>query len=116
MEIPALYTALSALSAFGTKFDVSANNVANLNTNDFKRSRTVLEENPSGGVEAKVQKDETPGAPVPEFLGNQGKELSNVELQNEVADQIVARTGIEANLQTLKTASDLTKSIIDIIA
>ncbi|MBI3014289.1 MAG: flagellar biosynthesis protein FlgC [Candidatus Tectomicrobia bacterium] len=116
MKISGFYSALSAISAFGKKFNVSANNVANLNTNDFKRSRVTMAEQRPGGVKAEVEKDNTPGAPVPEFLGEKGTELSNVELQDEVVDQIIAQRGIEANLKTVKTADQITKSVIDILA
>ena len=116
MNISAFNTALSAISAFGKKFNVSANNVANLNTNDFKRSQVTLTEQEAGGVGAKVETDDTPGAPVPEFLGEKGTDLSNVEFEHEVVDQIIAQRGMEANLKTLKTADQMTKSVIDILA
>ena len=44
----------SALRAFSQKTNVIANNVANVNTDGFKKSRTTLEEGPTGGVNARI--------------------------------------------------------------
>ena len=42
-------TTLSALNAFSVKSQVTANNVANVNTDEFKKSRVdFVEGNPSG--------------------------------------------------------------------
>jgi len=40
--ISAIHTALSGLPAFAKQFDVSANNVANINTDGFKKSGTAF--------------------------------------------------------------------------
>ncbi|MBP1716385.1 MAG: Flagella basal body rod protein [Deltaproteobacteria bacterium] len=40
----ALNAALSALGTHEKKLDVTANNIANLNTEGFKKSRAVLQE------------------------------------------------------------------------
>jgi flagellar hook protein FlgE len=42
-------TTLSALRAFGLKFQVTANNIANVNTDGFKKSRADLKDNQKAG-------------------------------------------------------------------
>ncbi len=44
MALTALYAASSGMKALDTKLDVLANNLANINTNGFKRSRTNFED------------------------------------------------------------------------
>lgn len=113
--IPAIDIALSGLTAFAKKLDVSAHNVANVNTDGFHKSRVEAVEVGTGGVLPVVQKDDSPG---PSVLKDRGYgaaqvELSNVDLGGEAVTQIVAQRGFEANLRTLKTADDLLGSIID---
>jgi len=48
--IGAMYSALSGLTAFSTQIDVTAHNVANVMTNEFKKSRTEFVALENGGV------------------------------------------------------------------
>lgn len=102
--ISAIHTALSGLSAFGKQLDVSAHNVANVNTDGFKSSRTEFVEAQSGGVLPVVRKDNSAGPSVLKDTaeGPRQVELSNVDLGQEVASQIIAQREFEANLRTLK--------------
>jgi len=60
----ALYTALSGIEASLTRADVSANNVANVNTTAFKSSRVNQVERYGGGTRvSSVDRDQTQGAP-----------------------------------------------------
>ena len=113
--ISAIHTALSGLTAFAKQVEVSAHNVANVNTDGFKKSRTEFVEVETGGVLPVVHKDDSSG---PAVLKDTGYglaqvELSNVDLGEEVVNQIIAQRGFEANLRTLKTADDILGSIID---
>ena len=40
----------AALKAFGTKMEVTANNVANVNSDEFKKSRATLKEGENGAL------------------------------------------------------------------
>jgi len=113
--ISAIHTALSGLTAFGKQLDVSAHNVANVNTDGFKKSDTTFVEAPSGGVLPVVQKDNSPGPAVLKDTaqGYMQVELSNVDLAEEAVSQILAQRGFEANLRTMKTADDMLGSILD---
>ena len=59
--ISALNGTISALRAFVTKLGVTADNIANVNTDGFKRNRAVLHEDLSGGVRVQLSKDQSPG-------------------------------------------------------
>jgi flagellar hook protein FlgE len=114
--ISAIYSALSGLTAFSTQIDVTAHNVANVITNEFKKSRTEFVALETGGVLPVIQKNESSG---PSILNNTGYgsaqlELSNVDLGEETVNQILAQRGFEANVSTLKTADDMLGTILDI--
>lgn len=113
--ISAIHTALSGLTAFAKQIEVTANNVANVNTDGFKKSRTEFIEADAGGVLPVVQKDDSAGPAVLKDTGYGPAqvELSNVDLGEEAVNQIVAQRGFEANLRTLKTADDMLGSILD---
>ena len=114
--ISAIHTALSGLTAIGKQIEVVAHNVANINTDGFKKSRTEFVEIPTGGVLPVVEKDDSSGPTVlRDTGGNQTMvELSNVDLGKEMVQQIVAQHSFEANLQTLRTGDALLGSILDI--
>jgi hypothetical protein len=56
--ISAIHTALSGLTAFAKQIEVVAHNVANVNTDGFKKSKTEFVEIPNGGVLPVVEKDD----------------------------------------------------------
>lgn len=114
--ISAIHTALSGLTAIGKQIEVVANNVANVNTDGFKKSRTEFVEIPSSGVLPVVEKDDSSGPSVLRDTGGNQTivELSNVDLGEEVVQQIVAQHSFEANLLTLRTGDALLGSILDI--
>ena len=114
--LSAIYPAFTGLAAFATQIAVTAHNVANVNTNGFKKSKTDLVAVETGGVLPVVQKDKSAG---PAILNDTGYgpaqlELSNVDLLEETANQILVQRGFEANLQAIKTADDMLGSILDI--
>ena len=113
--ISAIHTALSGLTSFGKPLDVSAHNVANINTDGFKKSETSFVESPGGDVLPVMQKDNSPGPAVLKDTsqGSIQVELSHVDLGEEAVNQILAQRGFEANLQTLKTADTMLGSLLD---
>jgi len=115
--IDGAYAALSALDGFSKKLAVVSNNVANSNTDGFKKSRAILEEGHNGGVEVSIQKVDTPGSPIPHEEGSrvQTEESSNVDLPEEMAQMIVAQQGHEANQKSLKAQDELLGTILDIV-
>jgi flagellar basal-body rod protein FlgC len=115
--ISSLHTSLSGLNAFQKQLGVAANNLANVNTDGFKKSRTVLESTQPQGVSAKSQKLELPGPLALEQTpdGEQLVEKSNVDVGEEMPNVIVGQRAYEANLKMLKAADEMVGSLLDIV-
>ena len=106
---------ISALNALGTRQAVTANNIANVDSAEFKASRTTLNEGQTGTVSTKVQQINTPGVMINQPDGSL-EELSNVDLGKELTDMIPTQHGYEANLKALQTQGDMEDSVIDLIS
>ena len=92
--------ASSALQAFSTSQQITANNVANLNTDGFKASRATFQENSrAGGVTASVSS-----------TGD------SVDISREAVNLISNTHGFKANLNVLKAADEMTKQLLNIKA
>jgi flagellar hook protein FlgE len=91
--------AASALNAFSVRQGVTANNIANAETPDFKASSVRMEEVPAGGVTA------TP---------DQGKDP--VDISKEAANLLVNSSLFKANVATVKTVDEMTRALLDIKA
>jgi flagellar basal-body rod protein FlgC len=114
--------ALSALGAFFRKIDVTANNIANSETNNFKKSRVEMEEVYPSGVKVSISRIGTPGDPLPpdEALPPeeraQNLESSNVNVVEQLVNLIVTEHDFSANIKTIQTKDEMEKQLIDIIA
>ena len=108
--------AISALSAFKKKSSVIANNVANVNTDEFKKSRATFAEGASGGIRVNIQEIDTPGIPKETIRDDEVTEVesSNVDLAEELTEMIPTTIGYKANLKTIKTHQDMLGSLFDI--
>ena len=110
-----LNTALSALDAYGKKLDVTANNIANVNTDSFKKSQATFQEGDPSGVVVSISRVNTPGAPIPSEDGTgKPRESSNVDLAEEIVNLKTAKHGFQANLKTLKAEDEMLGSLFDI--
>lgn len=105
---------ISALHALSTKQSVTANNIANSETKDFKKSMTVLEEGSNGTVHAKTQPINTPGTMINQPDGSL-EEMSNVDLIQEATDMITTRHAYEANLKALNISTSMDDTVLDLI-
>ena len=114
--ISAYQSALSAFQAFGTKIEANSNNIANANTDGFKKNRVTLAEVQPQGVKAQVSKVTTPGAEVfQETSGGLSRvELSNVELSSEIPEMNMNSQLYKANLKTLETVNEMAGTLLDI--
>jgi len=115
--ISAVSSAVSAINAIETKMAVLSNNVANSQTNGFKKSRADLKQGDNGGVEVEITQVNNPGPmlSVEENGGTVEKEMSNVDLAEELPQTIIAKTGYDANLKMVKTQDEMMGSLLDII-
>jgi len=89
----------SALQAFSTSQDVTANNIANINTDNFKASKVTLEEKTGGGVTATAVKTQ-----------------DSVDISREATNLLISAQGFNANVKALETATDLTKQLFSVKA
>ena len=118
MPLGALPATYSGLSVSQRKIRVTANNIANVNTGGFKKSRTVLSTVQPHGVKAEVEQVETagPSALKQTAQGEQSVERSNVDIGEEMVNLLSGQRGYEASLRTLKTAAKMVGSLIDVVA
>lgn len=105
---------ISALNALATKQAVSSNNVANLDSVEFKKSTALLEEGQTGAVSTKIQKVNTPGVMINQPDGSL-EELSNVDLGQELVGMIPNQRGYEANLKALQVNGEMEDTTLDLI-
>lgn len=89
----------SALQAFSTSQQVTAHNVANINTDEFKASRSTFQENGGGGVSATASATK-----------------DTVEISREAVDLMSNTAGFKANIAVMKSADDMTKELFSIMA
>lgn len=111
-------SALSALQSFGTKLHSNSNNIANANTNEFKRTRVINATADPAGVRAQVEKVETAGPIAFEETssGYDQVELSNVDLGVEIPDMNLNSTMYRANLKTIETVNEMTGELLKLKA
>lgn len=115
--VGSISSSVSALQAFSKQIAVSANNVANVYSDDFKKSRAINSEGENGGVESVITKVNTPGPLVEDPLSPTGelKELSNTDIAEEFVNQITAEQGFAANTKVIKTYDETIGSLLDIL-
>lgn len=89
----------SALQAFSTSQQVTAHNVANINTDEFEASRTTFQENGGGGVSATVSATK-----------------DTVEISREAVDLMSNTAGFKANIAVMKSTDDMIKELFSIMA
>jgi flagellar basal-body rod protein FlgC len=111
----AINIALTALSAFEKKNDVIANNIANVNTDGFKKSRATMAEADPSGVKPSVERVNTPGDIVTlEGAPPTTRETSNVSTEEEIIALDVNTFHYEANLKAVETAEEMQGTLFDL--
>ena len=115
--ISAMNSTVSALRAFVTKLGVTADNIANANTDGFKKSRATFQTDQNGGVRVEIRRDETPGFryDVTENGETLEKETSNADLTEEIPNLMVTKCAYQANLKTIETQDEMLGSLLDTI-
>lgn len=116
--ISGTYAAVSGLQADATRVANNANNVANMNTDGFKKARGILSEKIPQGVGTTVERVGTPGPVALEATarGEEMVEQSNVDLNEEIPELLLNRHGYDANLKTITMADDMVRTLLDLKA
>jgi len=104
-------TSLSALSALSTVQQVSANNIANVNTEGFRASSVTLESGP-GDQGVRVSAIRESSAPAP-FIG--GVEGSNTDIATEMVDMITTGHAFSANTAVVRASEEMTGHLLNMI-
>jgi len=89
----------SALSAYAIRQAVTANNVANVQTEDFKASRAINSEKPNGGVSVRVEKTE-----------------DRVDISREAVNMMSNSSSFKANTKAIKANDEMTRELLNIKA
>jgi flagellar basal-body rod protein FlgC len=115
--ISAVNSTVSALQAYKTQMEVTSNNVANVNTEGFKKSKATLKEGVTGNVQVDVNQVNTPGHRYQGLEGDQmvEKETSNVDLTEEFPQMMVTQHAYEANMKVLQTQDRMLGTTLDIL-
>jgi flagellar basal-body rod protein FlgC len=113
-----IHSALLGMQAFAAKVEKNANNIANMNTEGFKKDRVILSAQTPQGVRADVEQDEVPGPWIdePTEQGMVAREGSNVDLTKEIPDLMLNVHGYTANLKTVQSVDEMLQSVLDIQA
>ena len=133
----AMLSSASSLRAHMTKMDVIANNIANVNTNDFQASRVGFAEsfsqtmqqarqaasnnagtNPmqvgSGVSLASIDRITTPGAQ--RIMDGEVETMSNTDLAKEITSMIVTQRAFEASARVMPVADSMLEEVVNLRA
>jgi len=102
--IAGMASAFSAIQAGARMLSIGAHNIANAQTEGFKRTRAIPVESSAGaGVTVTLQKDERPGH---QLLFSQDalrlREGSNVDLDEEIISNLQTVNLLEANIASVR--------------
>ncbi len=110
MSVQGLGSTVSAIKAFGTKMLSIADNVANSQSVEHKKTRVLMmEQDNKHGVKVNITRIDTPGP-----LSLDGEELSNVDLAEEFSSMIITQTGFAANVKMAQAVDEMMGTLINI--
>lgn len=97
---------ISSMNAHTTWMNVNANNVANVNTNGFTPTDTLINEGKKDNPTATLRKSDATAS----------ENMSGTNLAKELTDQIVVKDATGFNASAIKTQNEMTKTLLDILA
>lgn len=112
----AINTALSGLRAAEKRLEVSADNIANVNTEGAKAKEVGARTGDQGGVIVDIRVKDPATVTVPSLDGQGTTELPNTSLDQEVVNQVQAGVEVKANLRVITTQKNLDQALLDIQA
>lgn len=127
MSISSLGAGLSGLQSFQRAQDVTANNIANVDTNGFKPQQANFQAQPNGGVNALVSGGPTVAqsltAPAAALQGGTGSAPttdtpapSGTDLTKETVNSLEYKYGFDMSAQVVKTTDQMLGTLINIQA
>ncbi|MDR2390821.1 MAG: flagellar basal body protein [Planctomycetota bacterium] len=125
MSVNSLQTSMSAIRANQFRLDVSANNVANVNTSEFRASEVAATDaayvNSIGAgvrIAATYASPRQGPATIDAAAGatSQGTlEQSNTDLVTEMTNQMNSRNAYTANIAAGRTQMDVSQTLLDLV-
>ena len=116
--ISAVNSTISALQAYKTQMGATSDNIANINTENFKKSRVNLQEGKNGDIQATARENNTPGHRYLERESHQTveKETSNVDLAEEFPQMVLTQHAYKANMKVLQAQDQMLGTALDTLA
>lgn len=130
--ISSVNASLSALMAYGKRMGVHANNVANMYSSDFSKSRVLMKAGTDQTVTAEIESVESQVLPREEIAENQSPDVapdagepvpvdalagnggSNVDLAEEIVGTIISQNAYNANLKMIQAQDELMGVLLDV--
>jgi flagellar basal-body rod protein FlgC len=97
-------TSISAMRASALRLDVSAHNVANINTPNFAQTRVLQTEQTRGTAITAMQK-----------VASQNPDLSATDFAEEAVEMIISKNEFALNARVLKTQDRMLGELLDIV-
>ncbi len=104
---------IAALNALADRQAVTANNLANADSDNFQASTTVLVTDQANNPELRISKNTTPGITLNEADGST-HQTSNVDMATELTSMVPTQTAYSANLKALQVADEMTGTLLDL--
>lgn len=107
-------TAAEAMKAFGTSVAVTANNLANINTDGFKAGRANLETGADGqGVRVSSITEDQSSGPIVSVQENETVEGSNTDVTIEMVNLTINENAFGANANVIRTEDEMVQTVLD---
>ena len=108
-------SSISGIRAAIDMLDVSANNIANINSEGYKKQHVNLSQDQHGQVAVNITESSKANSFYKTVEGDVVEE-SKVNFFKEIVVQIKAKNLLYANLAAIKRADEAQKSLMDIMA
>ena len=112
--ISAISNNISAVFTFSRKMAVQAKNIANTNTDGYKKSRADVVTLSSGNVGLEVTRVETPGIAYVQPGTGVASESANVDPVSEISQMVPTTIGYKANLKMVAAQDEMLGTLLDI--
>lgn len=116
--ISSIQNTVSALKAHEKKMEVVANNVANVQTEGFSKSRADFKAGAGGSIDIEVNVVSNSAPPPISDENGFTMEIvmtNNVDLSEEIPQAMITEKGYEANVKVLKTEDEMVGTLLDMI-
>lgn len=109
-----IFASVSGMVNALRRTNVTANNIANVQTPGYQSARANNVEQPGGGVRiGSVTRDPSPGPPLLNDLPSAPASSSNVDLATENVNLLLNKRQFEANVNALRAQNDALDDLLN---